>query len=168
MERALEIMCRHAATREIAPKTPLGTRQLVEAAVAESRAVPLDLAPDLLGLHVEAREDLLDDVRRAAAWKRAGTFPSARWRETSASATVGRPRLGRRRAVGIVAKPLGARLTTLSPDECNRRTLSMALPPATRWRRGRPLRDGASSRRGPVRGPGRTLGSGIRGAGGAL
>jgi alkylation response protein AidB-like acyl-CoA dehydrogenase len=37
-ERALEIMCRHAATREIAPKTPLGTRQLVEAAVAESRA----------------------------------------------------------------------------------------------------------------------------------
>ncbi len=38
MERALEIMCRHAATREIAPKTPLGTRQLVEAAVAESRA----------------------------------------------------------------------------------------------------------------------------------
>ncbi|MEO8055969.1 MAG: acyl-CoA dehydrogenase family protein [Acidobacteriota bacterium] len=37
-ERALEIMCRHAATREIAPGTPLGTRQLVEAAVAESRA----------------------------------------------------------------------------------------------------------------------------------
>ena len=38
MERALEIMCRHAAAREIAPGTPLGTRQLVEAAVAESRA----------------------------------------------------------------------------------------------------------------------------------
>ena len=38
MERAVEIMCHHAATREIAPKTPLGTRQLVEAAVAESRA----------------------------------------------------------------------------------------------------------------------------------
>jgi alkylation response protein AidB-like acyl-CoA dehydrogenase len=37
-ERALEIMCRHAVTREIAPGTPLGTRQLVEAAVAESRA----------------------------------------------------------------------------------------------------------------------------------
>jgi alkylation response protein AidB-like acyl-CoA dehydrogenase len=37
-ERALEIMCRRAATREIAPGTPLGTRQLVEAAVAESRA----------------------------------------------------------------------------------------------------------------------------------
>ncbi len=38
MERALEIMCRHAASREVAPGTPLGTRQLVEAAVAESRA----------------------------------------------------------------------------------------------------------------------------------
>ena len=38
MERALEIMGRHAAAREIAPGTPLGTRQLVEAAVAESRA----------------------------------------------------------------------------------------------------------------------------------
>jgi len=38
MERALEIMGRHAASREIAPSTPLGTRQLVEAAVAESRA----------------------------------------------------------------------------------------------------------------------------------
>ena len=36
-ERALEIMCRHAAAREIAPGMPLGTRQLVEAAVAESR-----------------------------------------------------------------------------------------------------------------------------------
>ena len=38
MERALEIMCTHAASREIAPGTKLGTRQLVEAAVAESRA----------------------------------------------------------------------------------------------------------------------------------
>ena len=38
MERALEIMCTHAASREIAPGTKLGTRQLVEAAVAESGA----------------------------------------------------------------------------------------------------------------------------------
>jgi alkylation response protein AidB-like acyl-CoA dehydrogenase len=38
MERSLEIMCRHAVTRELAPGTPLGTRQLVEAAVAETRA----------------------------------------------------------------------------------------------------------------------------------
>ncbi len=38
MERAIEILCAHAATREIAPGTKLGTRQLVEAAVAECRA----------------------------------------------------------------------------------------------------------------------------------
>lgn len=37
-ERAFEIMCRHAATRELAPGKPLGTRQMVQQWVAESRA----------------------------------------------------------------------------------------------------------------------------------
>jgi alkylation response protein AidB-like acyl-CoA dehydrogenase len=37
-ERALEIMCRHAATRELAPGKPLGTRQIVQQWIAESRA----------------------------------------------------------------------------------------------------------------------------------
>ncbi len=37
-ERAFDLMCRHAATRELAPGKPLGTRQLVQAAIAESRA----------------------------------------------------------------------------------------------------------------------------------
>ena len=37
-ERAFEIMCRHAVTREVAPGVPLGSRQLVQAWVAESRA----------------------------------------------------------------------------------------------------------------------------------
>jgi acyl-CoA dehydrogenase len=37
-ERAFEIMCRHAATRELAPGKPLGTKQIVQQWVAESRA----------------------------------------------------------------------------------------------------------------------------------
>jgi acyl-CoA dehydrogenase len=37
-ERALDILCRHAATREIAPGKPLGTKQIVQQWVAESRA----------------------------------------------------------------------------------------------------------------------------------
>jgi alkylation response protein AidB-like acyl-CoA dehydrogenase len=37
-ERAFEILCRHAATREIAPGKPLGTRQMVQQWIAESRA----------------------------------------------------------------------------------------------------------------------------------
>jgi acyl-CoA dehydrogenase len=37
-ERAFELMCHHAATREIAPGKPLGTKQLVQGAIAESRA----------------------------------------------------------------------------------------------------------------------------------
>jgi alkylation response protein AidB-like acyl-CoA dehydrogenase len=37
-ERAFELMCRHAATREVAPGKPLGTKQMVQQWVAESRA----------------------------------------------------------------------------------------------------------------------------------
>ncbi len=37
-ERAFEIMCRHAATRELSPGKPLGTRQMVQQWIAESRA----------------------------------------------------------------------------------------------------------------------------------
>jgi acyl-CoA dehydrogenase len=37
-ERAFEIMCHHAATRELAPGRPLGTKQMVQQWVAESRA----------------------------------------------------------------------------------------------------------------------------------
>jgi alkylation response protein AidB-like acyl-CoA dehydrogenase len=37
-ERAMEIMCKHAATRELAPGKPLGSRQMVQQWVAESRA----------------------------------------------------------------------------------------------------------------------------------
>ncbi len=37
-ERAFGIMCRHAATRELAPGKPLGTRQMVQQWIAESRA----------------------------------------------------------------------------------------------------------------------------------
>ncbi|MBM4394549.1 MAG: acyl-CoA dehydrogenase family protein [Deltaproteobacteria bacterium] len=37
-ERAFDIMCRHAATRQIAPGKPLGTRQIVQQWIAESRA----------------------------------------------------------------------------------------------------------------------------------
>jgi alkylation response protein AidB-like acyl-CoA dehydrogenase len=37
-ERALEIMCRHAATRELAPGRPLGGKQIVQQWIAESRA----------------------------------------------------------------------------------------------------------------------------------
>jgi len=37
-ERAFELMCRHAATRELSPGKPLGTRQMVQQWIAESRA----------------------------------------------------------------------------------------------------------------------------------
>ena len=37
-ERALDILCRHAATREIAPGKPLGSKQIVQGWIAESRA----------------------------------------------------------------------------------------------------------------------------------
>jgi alkylation response protein AidB-like acyl-CoA dehydrogenase len=37
-ERALDLLCRHAATRELAPGKPLGTRQMVQQWIAESRA----------------------------------------------------------------------------------------------------------------------------------
>jgi acyl-CoA dehydrogenase len=37
-ERALDILCRHAATREIAPGKPLGSKQIVQQWIAESRA----------------------------------------------------------------------------------------------------------------------------------
>jgi acyl-CoA dehydrogenase len=37
-ERALDILCRHAATRQLAPGKPLGSRQIVQEWIAESRA----------------------------------------------------------------------------------------------------------------------------------
>jgi acyl-CoA dehydrogenase len=37
-ERALDTLCRHAATREISPGKPLGTKQMVQQWIAESRA----------------------------------------------------------------------------------------------------------------------------------
>jgi acyl-CoA dehydrogenase len=37
-ERALDILCRHAVARELAPGKPLGTRQMVQQWIAESRA----------------------------------------------------------------------------------------------------------------------------------
>jgi alkylation response protein AidB-like acyl-CoA dehydrogenase len=37
-ERAFELMCRRAASREVAPGKPLGTRQMVQEWIAESRA----------------------------------------------------------------------------------------------------------------------------------
>jgi alkylation response protein AidB-like acyl-CoA dehydrogenase len=37
-ERAFDILCRHAVERRLAPGKPLGTRQMVQAWIAESRA----------------------------------------------------------------------------------------------------------------------------------
>jgi acyl-CoA dehydrogenase len=37
-ERALDLLCKHAATREIAPGKPLGSKQIVQQWIAESRA----------------------------------------------------------------------------------------------------------------------------------
>ena len=37
-ERAFDLMCQHAATRELSPGRPLGSRQLVQSWIAESRA----------------------------------------------------------------------------------------------------------------------------------
>ncbi|MBP9207005.1 MAG: acyl-CoA dehydrogenase family protein [Kofleriaceae bacterium] len=48
-ERTFDLMCRRAVAREIAPATPLGTRQIVQAWIAEARA-EIDAAR-LLVLH---------------------------------------------------------------------------------------------------------------------
>jgi len=37
-ERAFDILCRHVATRELAPGRPLGSKQIVQQGIAESRA----------------------------------------------------------------------------------------------------------------------------------
>jgi len=37
-ERAFDLMCRHAATRELEPGKPLGTRQIIQQWIAHSRA----------------------------------------------------------------------------------------------------------------------------------
>jgi len=37
-ERALDILCRHAVTRELSPGVPLGSKQMVQQWIAESRA----------------------------------------------------------------------------------------------------------------------------------
>ena len=37
-ERAMDIMCRHASSRELAPGKPIGSRQIVQQWIAESRA----------------------------------------------------------------------------------------------------------------------------------
>jgi alkylation response protein AidB-like acyl-CoA dehydrogenase len=37
-ERAFDILCRHVATRELAPGKPLGSKQIVQQGIAESRA----------------------------------------------------------------------------------------------------------------------------------
>ena len=65
-ERALDLMCRHAATRLLAPGKPLGTKQIVQQWIAESRAEIH--AARLMVLHaawtieqkgpVEAREEI--------------------------------------------------------------------------------------------------------------
>ena len=65
-ERALDLLCHHAATRELAPGKPLGTRQMVQQWIAESRA-EIDAAR-LMVLHAawkieqegvyEARQDI--------------------------------------------------------------------------------------------------------------
>ena len=65
-ERALDLMCRHVAERELSPGKPLGTRQIVQAWIAESRAeinasrlLVLDCAAqiDEVGAH-DARESI--------------------------------------------------------------------------------------------------------------
>lgn len=62
--RALDMMCRHAAERELAPGRPLGTRQTVQEWIAESRA-EIEAARLLvlqaawkIEQHGEAREDV--------------------------------------------------------------------------------------------------------------
>ncbi len=52
-ERALDALCRHAVSREIAPGRPLGTKQIVQQWIAESRA-EIDAAR-LLVLHAAWR-----------------------------------------------------------------------------------------------------------------
>ncbi len=61
-ERAFELMCQRAATRQIAPMVPLGTRQLVQAAIAESRA-EIDAARMLV---LDASERIDRDGARAS------------------------------------------------------------------------------------------------------
>jgi acyl-CoA dehydrogenase len=54
-ERALEMMCARAASRQLAPGTPLATRQLIQAMIAESRA-EIDAAR-LMVLHAAWKVD---------------------------------------------------------------------------------------------------------------
>jgi acyl-CoA dehydrogenase len=54
-ERAFDLMCRRAASRELSPGDPLGTRQIVHAWIAESRAA-IDAAR-LMVLHAAWRID---------------------------------------------------------------------------------------------------------------
>jgi alkylation response protein AidB-like acyl-CoA dehydrogenase len=54
-ERAFELMCERAATREVAPDRPLGTRQIVQSWIAESRA-EIDAAR-LMVLHTAEQID---------------------------------------------------------------------------------------------------------------
>ena len=111
-ERALDILCRHAATRELAPGTKLGTKQLVQQWIAESRAEIHGAR--LMVLHAAwkieqagapaARDEIsLDQVHRRphdAARARSG-HPGPR-----------RPRNDRRHAAGLLvrARARGAHL----------------------------------------------------------
>jgi alkylation response protein AidB-like acyl-CoA dehydrogenase len=54
-ERAFDMMCRHAASRELAPGVPLGSRQTVQEWIAESRAEIS--AARLLVMHTAERID---------------------------------------------------------------------------------------------------------------
>lgn len=54
-ERALDMMCKRAVSREVAPGKPLGTRQMVQAFIAESRA-----EIDAARLYVEHVADTID------------------------------------------------------------------------------------------------------------
>ena len=64
-ERALDLMCRHAAAREIAPSTPLATKQAVQFMIAESRA-ETDAARLLV---LDAAEAIERDGAKAARGK---------------------------------------------------------------------------------------------------
>jgi alkylation response protein AidB-like acyl-CoA dehydrogenase len=54
-ERAMELMCKRAATRQLSPGKPLGTKQIVQEWIAESRAETL--ASRLLVLHAADKID---------------------------------------------------------------------------------------------------------------
>jgi len=61
-ERALDLMCKRAVSREVAPGKPLGTRQMVQAFIAESRA-----EIDAARLYVEHVADTIDQKGTHAA-----------------------------------------------------------------------------------------------------